>query len=180
MCGCGRTSIPRPAGSRAGPNSSTKMKGPTIVRCRPGSVRLTLKSPRSCVTGVMVWMIGDSISRKKHNSPALRSSALVCAAIGPQQTMGEGRDPSQERHQMSALDEPQRVAAGGEKRVNFPQFLHDDRRNENESGAQRPSAEGAPVAAAANVPGQDETADRRQAEHERAHQLVEPAICTHC
>src|SRR4051794_15841959 len=53
MCGCGRTSMPRPAGSRAGPNSSTKMNGPTIVRCRPGNVRLTLKSPRSCVTGVM-------------------------------------------------------------------------------------------------------------------------------
>src|SRR5437868_8743841 len=53
MCGCGRTSIPRPAGRRAGPNSSTKMNGPTIVRCRPGSVRLTLKSPRSWVTGVI-------------------------------------------------------------------------------------------------------------------------------
>src|SRR4051812_39756568 len=52
MCGCGRTSMPWPAGSRAGPNSSTKMKGPTIVRSRPGRVRLTLKSPRSWVTGV--------------------------------------------------------------------------------------------------------------------------------
>src|SRR5260221_6840380 len=55
--GCGRPSTRGPAGSRAGPNSSTKMKGPTIVRCFPGSVRLTLKSPRSCVTGVIVCRI---------------------------------------------------------------------------------------------------------------------------
>src|SRR4051812_19224478 len=56
MCGCGRTSMPRPAGSRAGPNSSTKMNGPTIVRCFDGSARFTLKSPRSCVTGAIVWI----------------------------------------------------------------------------------------------------------------------------
>src|SRR6476659_1022386 len=53
MCGCGRTSMPCPAGRRAGPNSSTKMKGPTIVRGLDGKVRFTLKSPRSCVTGVI-------------------------------------------------------------------------------------------------------------------------------
>src|SRR5690349_3809475 len=61
MCGCGRTSMPRPAGSRAGPNSSTKMNGPTIVRSRAGSVRLTLKSPRSCVTGVITCSNAVSI-----------------------------------------------------------------------------------------------------------------------
>src|SRR5690349_11714350 len=61
MCGCGRTSMPCPAGSRAGPNSSTKMKGPTIVLSRLGSVRLTLKAPRSWVTGAIVWRTGVSI-----------------------------------------------------------------------------------------------------------------------
>ena len=54
ICGCGRTSMPWPASRRAGPNWSTKMNGPTMVRVRAGSARRTLKSPRSCVTGTMI------------------------------------------------------------------------------------------------------------------------------
>src|SRR5829696_7572541 len=72
MCGCGRTSMPSPGGRRAGPNSSTKMNGPTIVRCLLGSVRWTLNAPRSCVAGAIVC-------RKAVSSVAISLSRSGCA-----------------------------------------------------------------------------------------------------
>ena len=54
MCGCGRTSIAVPGASCAGPNWSTKMNGPTMVRPRVGSTRRTVNWPRSWLTGAML------------------------------------------------------------------------------------------------------------------------------
>ena len=69
MCGCGRTSIPSPTLSTAGPIWSKKMNGPTIVRGRDGSVRWTLKPPKSCVTGVIVCRIRSSLVTMKAPVP---------------------------------------------------------------------------------------------------------------
>ena len=51
ICGCGRTSMPLPGANSAGPIWSKNMKGPTILSGKPGSSRLTSKSPRSLVWG---------------------------------------------------------------------------------------------------------------------------------
>src|SRR5262245_18824137 len=59
MCGCGRTSRPLPASKRVGPNSSQKMKGPTMRFSTAGSARRTMKlSPRSRGLGAMVAITG--------------------------------------------------------------------------------------------------------------------------
>src|SRR6185437_16277625 len=58
MCGCGRTSRPRPAASRTGPMWSKNTKGPTLRHCAEGSARRTWKpSPRSRTRGTM-WSAG--------------------------------------------------------------------------------------------------------------------------
>src|SRR5262245_4848186 len=64
MCGCGRTSRPRPAGNSTGPKRSRKMKGPTRRRSALGSTRSTAKpSPRSRVRGrISCWMRGSFIA----------------------------------------------------------------------------------------------------------------------
>src|SRR5690242_19135452 len=54
MCGCGRTSMPRPAARSTGPKWSRNTNGPTCRRKRNGSKRRTTKpSPRSCRRGSM-------------------------------------------------------------------------------------------------------------------------------
>src|SRR5580765_7483621 len=60
ICGCGRTSMPVPAASLAGPIWSKKMNGPIVVRSRWGRVRWTLNPPRSWVVGSRVWRDGGS------------------------------------------------------------------------------------------------------------------------
>src|SRR3546814_4494207 len=53
--------MPCPMSKCAGPNWSTKMKGPTIVRALLGKVRRTSKAPRSWVEEVMMSMGQSSL-----------------------------------------------------------------------------------------------------------------------
>src|SRR4051812_40428079 len=80
MCGCGRTSIPVPAASLAGPIWSKKMKGPIVVRSRWGRVRWTLNPPRS-------WVLGSRICRNG-------SSAMSLSIFDPPQHVDQiiGKD----------------------------------------------------------------------------------------
>src|SRR5262245_53850810 len=52
MCGCGRTSMPWPAGKAAGPMWSRKMKGPTVRWGKPGRTRRTSRPPMSRLWGL--------------------------------------------------------------------------------------------------------------------------------
>ena len=63
---------PLAGGSRAGPNWSTKMNGPTMVRSPRGSARRTLKAPRSWVTGVIVWMMESLVIDFPLSGPAVQ------------------------------------------------------------------------------------------------------------
>src|SRR5918994_504845 len=53
MCGCGRTSMPEPGASSAGPIWSKKTKGPMLRRSGEGSTRRTSNPPMSRGRGTM-------------------------------------------------------------------------------------------------------------------------------
>src|SRR5262245_13235553 len=84
MCGCGRTSMPAPAGKATGPMWSRKMNGPTVRWGKPGSTRRTTRPPMSRVWG---------LSRE---TPAfIAAAASVEAPVLPHHPgalLGRGRD----------------------------------------------------------------------------------------
>src|SRR4051812_11637775 len=72
--------MPLPGSSRAGPIWSKKMNGPIVVRARCGSVRWTLKPPRSWVVGSSVSRKGSSVIRPpyRHSSESWNLGFLDC------------------------------------------------------------------------------------------------------
>src|SRR5688572_18769722 len=74
MCGCGRTSMPRPGSKIAGPMWSTNTNGPTLRACRDGTARRTWKPPRSCTRGAINVVIGSLHDR------AMAWQATACHA----------------------------------------------------------------------------------------------------
>src|SRR5688572_23111633 len=91
MCGCGRTSMPFPGASCAGPMWSKKTNGPTLLRAA-GSSRSTLKPPMSRLRPAMIRSIAAVAVRGcESGSLALRQLKTACSCRWRPLCAGAGR-----------------------------------------------------------------------------------------
>src|SRR5690606_3549705 len=104
MCGCGRTSMPRPGSNSAGPMWSTNTNGPTLRASRLGTARRTWKPPRSWLRGAMVVVIGKLLVVDRNASTEVRQQR----AAQPQPARHPGAD--QRHHDGQRQADAQEVA----------------------------------------------------------------------